>query len=295
MFESLKIFIAAAERGSINGAAETCFITPPAALKRINSLEAEVGVRLFERSGRGVKLTRAGESYYRDALKIVAEGEEATARARRAAGGSVVIRTGTSILNPCKPLVDLWNNFAAEFPQYRIEIVPFCDSVAELSEIYAHLGRRFDVMFGVYDSAAAIKPFNMLERGRTQFCVAAPADHRLAAKSSVNLDDLSGERIIIVRLGMSPAVDKIRDALLQRPGVILEDSPEYYDIGVFNRCVSEGVLLLSLEYWNDVHPSIVTVPLEGCGSQAYGLLYPLSPRAEVERFARIIEEGTGPR
>ena len=217
MFESLKIFIAAAERGSINGAAETCFITPPAALKRINSLEAEVGVRLFERSGRGVKLTRAGESYYRDALKIVAEGEDATARARRVAGGSVVIRAGTSILNPCKPLVDLWNNFAAEFPQYRIEIVPFCDSVAELSEIYAHLGRRFGVMFGVYDSAAAIKPFKMLELGRTRFCVAAPADHRLAAKSSVNLDDLSGERIIIVRLGMSPAVDKIRGALLQRP------------------------------------------------------------------------------
>lgn len=79
MFESLKIFIAAAERGSINGAAETRFITPPAALKRINSLEAEVGVRLFERNGRGVKLTRAGESYYRDALKIVAEGEDATA------------------------------------------------------------------------------------------------------------------------------------------------------------------------------------------------------------------------
>lgn len=164
MFESLKIFIAAAERGSINGAAETCFITPPAALKRINSLEAEVGVRLFERNGRGVKLTRAGESYYRDALKIVAEGEDATARARRAAGGSVVIRAGTSILNPCNPLVDLWNNFAAEFPQYRIEIVPFCDSVAELSEIYAHLGRRFDVMFGVYDSAAAIKPFKSRTR-----------------------------------------------------------------------------------------------------------------------------------
>ena len=57
----------------------------------------------------------------------------------------------------------------------------------------------------------------------------------------------------------------------------------------------KGVLLLSLEYWNDVHPSIVTVPLEGCGSQAFGLLYPLSPLAEVERFARIIEEGTSPR
>ena len=56
MFESLKIFLSAAERGSINAAAESCFITPPAAMKRINALEAELGVKLFERSGRGVAL-----------------------------------------------------------------------------------------------------------------------------------------------------------------------------------------------------------------------------------------------
>ena len=71
MLESFKIFVSVAERGSINSGAEACFITPPAAMKRINSLEDELGVRLFERSGRGVKLTPAGKSYLADAKTLL--------------------------------------------------------------------------------------------------------------------------------------------------------------------------------------------------------------------------------
>lgn len=290
MFENLKIFIAAAESGSINSAAEACYITPPAAMKRINALEDELGIRLFLRSSRGVKLTRAGESYYKDALAIISAGEEATARARRAAAGSLVVRAGTSILNPCRPLVDLWNECSAQYPQYRIEIVPFTDSVAELTEIYAHMGKRFDVMYGVYDSTAAMKPFNMLELGRTEFCIAVPRGHRLADRQLITYSDLRGERIIIVRLGRSPMVDGIRLRLMEYADIALEESPEYYDIGVFNRCVAEGVLLLSVAYWRDVHPSIVTVPLEGGASQAYGILYPKEPAADIEKFVGHIAE-----
>ena len=290
VLESLKIFVAAAESGSINRAAEACFITPPAAMKRLNALEDELGVKLLARSGRGVALTRAGESYLSDAVAILKAAEEATARARRAAVGSVSVRAGTSILNPCKPLIDIWNGCAAEYPQYRIEIVPFTDSVAELSEIYAHMGRRFDVMFGVYDSNAPQLPFEMLELGRTRFCIAVPRGHRLADKGVIEPEDLCGERIIIVRLGKSPAVDGVRRILAQISDIVLEDSPEYYDIGVFNRCVAEGVLLLSLEYWKDVHPSIVSVPLKVNASQAYGIIYAADAPAEVLKFISIAEE-----
>lgn len=91
VLESLKIFVAAAESGSINRAAEACFITPPAAMKRLNALEDELGVKLLARSGRGVALTRAGESYLSDAVAILKAAEEATARARRAAEGVLLL------------------------------------------------------------------------------------------------------------------------------------------------------------------------------------------------------------
>lgn len=288
MFESLKIFLSAAERGSINAAAESCFITPPAAMKRINALEDELGVKLFERSGRGVTLTRAGQSYLQTVRSILKTAEEGAQSARLAGAGTRIVRAGTSILNPCKPLVDMWNACAQRYPQYRIEIVPFTDSVAELSEIYSHLGRRFDVMFGVYDEYAPEKPFDLLTVGESPFCICVPASHRLAARRSVKISDLEGERVTIVRQGMSPTVDKIRAEMVKNHAISLIDSPEYYDIGVFNRVASEGVLLLSVRYWAEVHPSVVSVPLEGGGAQSFGVIYPKSPRAEVAAFMKIL-------
>lgn len=294
MLESLKLFIATAERGSINGGAEACFITPPAAMKRLNSLEDELGVKLFARGSRGVKLTRAGESYLTDAKSLVLAAERATVNARRAAGGSLVVRAGSSILNPCRQLVDIWNECGREYPQYRIEIVPFCDSVAELSEIYAHLGRRFDVMFGVYDKHAEVRPFNLLPVGESPFVICVPSAHRLSKMAEVGVEDLVGERVIIVRQGMSPTVDNIRAQMQKHPDICLIDAPEYYDIGVFNRVSSEGVLLLSVDYWADVHPSVTSVPLKTQLKQAYGVVYPLSPAPHVEKFISIIRDHISP-
>ncbi len=293
MLESLKIFVSVAERGSINSGAEACFITPPAAMKRINSLEDELGLRLFERSGRGVKLTPAGKSYLADAKNIIALAEQATANARRAAGGSIVVRAGTSILNPCRPLIELWNSFTEQYPQFRIEIVPFTDSVAELSEIYAHLGRRFDVMFGVYDKLAARRLFNLLPVGESPFVICVPSSHRLSAKKQISPEDLAGERVIIVKMGLSPTVDKIRAEMEKHPDICLIDSPEFYDIGVFNRVAAEGVLLLSVAYWADVHPSVTSVPLKSELRQAYGIIYPLNPPQQIEKFIGIIGANYG--
>ena len=63
----LETFLRVADAGSFNKAAEELFITPPAVIKQITSLESGLGVKLFIRSPRGLKLTEAGKSIYRDA------------------------------------------------------------------------------------------------------------------------------------------------------------------------------------------------------------------------------------
>lgn len=143
-------------------------------------------------------------------------------------------------------------------------------------------------MFGVYDEFAPAKPFNLLTVGKSPFCICVPANHRLAGRRSVKISDLAGERVTIVRQGMSPMVDKMRAEMAKDPAISLIDSPEFYDIGVFNRVASEGVLLLSVQYWAAVHPSVVSVPLEGVGAQSFGIIYPQSPRAEVAAFMKIL-------
>ena len=60
----LETFIRAADAGSFNKAAEESYITPTAVIKQINLLESSLGVKLFERSHRGLTLTNAGHSLY---------------------------------------------------------------------------------------------------------------------------------------------------------------------------------------------------------------------------------------
>lgn len=66
----LETFIRAADAGSFNKAAEELFITPPAVIKQITSLETNLDIKLFVRSPRGLTLTEAGKSLYKDAKYI---------------------------------------------------------------------------------------------------------------------------------------------------------------------------------------------------------------------------------
>jgi len=66
----LSIFIAVVEKGSFSAAAESLHITQPAISARIQSLEEYIGVQLFKRDRKGVTLTRASETLYKNARLI---------------------------------------------------------------------------------------------------------------------------------------------------------------------------------------------------------------------------------
>lgn len=71
--KQITYFIAIAEKGSISAAAAHIRVAQPALSAQIANLEAELGVSLFSRHGRGVTLTAAGEAFLKHAHKIVAE------------------------------------------------------------------------------------------------------------------------------------------------------------------------------------------------------------------------------
>lgn len=80
----LETFLHVADAGSFNKAAEESFITPTAVIKQINSLEESLGVRLFDRSHRGLTLTKAGRSMYQDARYIIQYCRDSVTRAKNA-------------------------------------------------------------------------------------------------------------------------------------------------------------------------------------------------------------------
>ena len=57
----LDVFIKTADGGSFTKAADELYISPTAVMKQINSLESRIGVKLIERTNRGISLTEAGE------------------------------------------------------------------------------------------------------------------------------------------------------------------------------------------------------------------------------------------
>ena len=97
----LETFLKAADAGSFSKAAEELYITPTAVIKQVTSLENGLGLQLFHRSPRGLKLTEAGKSIYKDAQYLIDFCKDALIRANNAAEeGERVIRIGTSPMTP---------------------------------------------------------------------------------------------------------------------------------------------------------------------------------------------------
>lgn len=70
---NLRAFLAIAESGSFSAAAERLYLTQPAISKRIALLETELGVKLFDRIGRGVQMTESGQILYKRARHLLQE------------------------------------------------------------------------------------------------------------------------------------------------------------------------------------------------------------------------------
>ena len=106
----LQTFIRVADAGSFNKAAEESYITPTAVIKQINLLETDLDVKLFERSRRGLTLTKAGQSLYNDAKYIIRYCKDSVTRAKNAMHDvDDVIRIGTSPMTPSQILMKFTN------------------------------------------------------------------------------------------------------------------------------------------------------------------------------------------
>lgn len=74
---SMTIFVAVAEQEGFAGAARLLHISPPAVTRAIAALEEHLGVKLFNRTTRFVRLTEAGQRYFEDTQRVIAAANEA--------------------------------------------------------------------------------------------------------------------------------------------------------------------------------------------------------------------------
>lgn len=290
----LDTFVAVADCGSFTKAAERLFISSTAVMKQMNNLEDHLELRLTERTPTGIRLTPAGEVIYRDAKFMMDYSRKSVAEAKeKAKEYDTTFCVGTSLLNPAKPFMDLWYKLNHNFPDYKLHLVPFEDNHEGILSEIKSLGVKFDFLVGVCDSKAWLSVCNFLPLGRYKKMIAVSRDHKLAGKKSVDISDLYGETLMMVKKGDSGINDFIRnDIETNHPQITIEDTPQFYDISVFNRCAETKNILLTIECWQDVHPGLISIPVNWDYSIPYGLLYSLNPEEDVQRLAKMVEEIT---
>lgn len=193
---------------------------------------------------------------------------------------------GTSLLNPAKPFMDLWHRISSAFPGYKLHLMPFEDNHEGILAEIEKLGEKFDFLIGVCDSKAWLSRCSFLPLGRYKKMVAVSRAHRLAGKKEIRIEDLYGEILMMVKRGDSEVNDLLRNDLERNhPQIQIENTPQFYDLSVFNRCAETGKILLSLECWSEVHPGLVTLPVKWDYSIPYGLLYSSDAPQDVLEFA----------
>lgn len=288
----LTVFTCVADCGSFTKAAESLFISPTAVMKQINSLEKHLNMKLLNRTSHGVRLTPAGEVIYRDAKFLFEYSERSMENARKAMENEDrTFCVGTSLLNPAKPFMDLWYRTSRNFPNYKLHLVPFEDNHEGILSVIGQLGKKFDFLIGVCDSKMWLNQCNLLPLGRFKKMCAVSREHRLAEKERLTLSDLYGETLMMVAEGDSGVNDFIRNDLKRNhPEITIEDTPHFYDVSVFNRCAETNNVLLTLECWKDVHPALVTIPVDWDYSIPYGLMYALKPPVDVQKFVDAASE-----
>lgn len=289
----LDTFIQVADSGSFSKAAEKMYISPNAVIKQINILESHLGLKLFIRSNHGLQLTEVGELIYRDAKFLIRYSQKTLEQARALSSiGEKLIRVGSSLLKPSKTVVSLWKEVNKLHPEIKIQIIQFDDQHENYLDIVTHFGEKIDIISGIFPSTRYGNQCNTLELERYPLCCALSFKHPLANRKSFCIEDLYGEKLIMVVRGDTSYVDALRDEIEENhPLIEIIDVP-YYDISTFNRCESSNAIMITAENWKDIHPSLVTIPVDWGFYVPHGLIYSLHPSEQVRMFIEAVQEIT---
>ncbi|GAA3641384.1 LysR substrate-binding domain-containing protein [Kineosporia mesophila] len=192
-FEQLRGFVAVAEELHFGRAATRLSMTQPPLSRLVQKLEREVGVRLFDRDSRGVRLTPAGTAFYGEARRLLALAESAPQQARRISEGSAGrLRVGFTAGAGYGVLPRLLNHLSAQLPDLELELF----EMVSRDQVEAVQGHEIDL-------GLARPPFDAATFGhrllmREALVVAVPDTHPLTRLDRpVHPEDLVAEPLIM--------------------------------------------------------------------------------------------------
>lgn len=233
-FYQLQTFEAIIAQGSFTRAAEALHLTQPAVTRQIAALEAELRAPLFDRQGRTVRLTVAGEALHRYAEQIIRLSEEARhAIADIGAGETGRLAVGASSTLATYVLPPLLRLFRETHP--RVEIAIHTGISAQVLEMV----RGGDVDIGLVTGEVTDKVLKATPLAHYETCVVVPPDHPLATREAVSAGELSGSPLILMEVGTN--LRTYVDRLLNAAGVAEQVTMELDNVEAIKRMIEAGL------------------------------------------------------
>ena len=271
--KNLDTFISISQYSSFNAAAEALFLTPPALQQQVNRLEAEVGFRLFDRGVSGIRLTPAGQTFLDGITKIRSDLDHLLDRCRETDSLNNSIRIGAILgLQP-----DLFPRLSGPFFQRYPDVIqkPVMESEDKL---FTDLDRGTLDVVEYYDCPRAHSAGRsfvpLLREGRD--CMMS-ANHPLANREFLTLDDLRGQHIIVYRFERLPGLREYIEK--NYPEIRISEDPRMMDTYTLIRTFEDGHIGLLPPHVGAQFAPLRTVPLKMDLTWTSGLVYrePCSP------------------
>lgn len=284
----LSCFLMVAEYLNFARAAEQLHVTHPAISQQIQSLEKELGVKLFHRTTRSVKLTEEGAAFLNDAQQMVAISQRAKKRFDSTKPRDIETLALGFYNFPCMFLLsDALEQLRVQRPELhpRLQVIPF-------QHIYRLLEEGdLDAVVGFKEPVTAKISAQYREMTKVPVVCVCSCRHTLSGRPEVTLDDLRGERLALY----VPAKASIAAAQLQ--GQLMGDRPpsEFY----FCESAEAITVLVTAGYGISVLPDFLVpdmpllakIPLADVEPVSFGIYYrSIQGNPALKALIRCIKE-----
>ncbi len=231
---SLNTFIHVAELCSFSRAAEKLGYSQPTISFQIKQLEAELGMKLFERIGHTVRLTDSGRDALAYAQQICQLSREMTlvAEERSRVAGLIRVALADSL---CAPMIaDSFDRFRAGYPNVRLQV-----TTAGTAEMFRQLNHNEADLVCTLDSHIYDANYIIAHEERVGAHFVAAADNPLAGQKNVSIEQIRDFPLMLTEKGMS--YRRLLDEMLARDSIELQPVLEMGSAGLICQMVEQGL------------------------------------------------------
>jgi len=245
--ETLKVFCDLVDMQSFSLAAERNFITQSAVSQQIRTLEDKFKRRLLERvrGRREVKLTAAGEVFYRECKNVLASFDQLNENMRGLVGkisGTVKVATVYSVgLHELPPKV---REFMSKFPAAKIDL-EYSRTTRVMRDVM-----NGTVELGVVSFPEAKRGLTIVPMASDRLVLICPPGHEFAEREQMKVTELKGQDFVLFERDIPTR--KATDKILKSYGVEIRKVAEFDNIETIKRSVEVGFGLAIVP-----HPSVI--------------------------------------